>query len=335
MKDWLKKYFIPHKGNAHRPHFLKRQTVAYIGLFVLALEVLLFFAPTIYNNSSILLGSAKESFIAAVFPGALTELTNQSRTSDELNVLVESPLLDKAATLKAEDMASKGYFAHTSPIDGKTPWYWFNLVGYKYNYAGENLAINFTDSTDVENAWMNSPTHKANIEKAVYTEIGTGVATGTYQGHPDTIFVAQLFAEPYVASAEAPLATPINTASIPTATVKSKPTGTEVLGAETSPAPTPSVSAPQVPIVSATKIALSSPRHITDIVLMILASLVSVAMLLAILIRVKIQHPDLLLNGFLLLVIVFGAYSVNNFVASKNSFINIPEASTSSSTNSY
>ena len=61
------------------------------------------------------------------------------------------------------DMAEKSYFAHTSP-EGLTPWYWITLAGYRFSLAGENLAIDFTESEDVENAWMNSPAHRASIQ---------------------------------------------------------------------------------------------------------------------------------------------------------------------------
>lgn len=105
--------------------------------------------------------------------------------------------------MKAQDMATKGYFAHTSPEGKKTPWYWLKQVGYQYQYAGENLAINFTDSKDVTNAWMNSPTHKANIVKDKYTEVGTGIATGLYEGR-ETVFVAQVYANPIVKEVEQP-----------------------------------------------------------------------------------------------------------------------------------
>jgi len=91
-------------------------------------------------------------------------------------------------------MASKGYFAHYSP-SGLSPWYWFTKAGYSYKKAGENLAVNFKDSDDVVRAWMNSPTHKANIVKEGYTEIGIGIAEGVYQGKKAT-FVVQLFAAP-------------------------------------------------------------------------------------------------------------------------------------------
>lgn len=107
---------------------------------------------------------------------------------------MSNDLLSAAAQLKANDMAAKGYFAHVSP-DGKTPWYWIDKVGYSYDYAGENLAVNFIDSADVSNAWMASPTHRANILNPVFKEVGTATAVGTYKGR-NAIFVVQLFGTP-------------------------------------------------------------------------------------------------------------------------------------------
>ena len=48
--------------------------------------------------------------------------------------------------------------------------------------AGENLAVNFSDSQDVTNAWMNSPEHRANILNGDFTQIGIATAQGTYKG---------------------------------------------------------------------------------------------------------------------------------------------------------
>ncbi len=113
--------------------------------------------------------------------------------------------------MKADDMATKGYFAHTSP-EGLTPWYWFAQVGYNYTYAGENLAINFNESKDVDTAWLASPTHRANILNSHYTEIGIATAQGMYKGVQAT-FVVQMFGTPVVfdykptAKVSAPVAT--------------------------------------------------------------------------------------------------------------------------------
>jgi hypothetical protein len=134
---------------------------------------------------------AGKSLTAAIYSGVIVDLTNRDRLNNNDSNLKPNDLLSAAAQAKANDMASKGYFAHTSP-EGITPWYWFKQVGYKYVYAGENLAINFDESLDVENAWMNSPTHRANILNNHYTDIGVAMAQGIYQGRVAT-FVVQEF----------------------------------------------------------------------------------------------------------------------------------------------
>lgn len=88
-------------------------------------------------------------------------------------------------------MVQNGYFSHESP-SGLTPWFWLDKVGYDYEYAGENLAVNFTNSEDVSNAWMNSPLHRANILSENYKEIGMAMHDGVYE-NKDTIFVVQMF----------------------------------------------------------------------------------------------------------------------------------------------
>ena len=130
----------------------------------------------------------------------MVDMTNEDRNINNLKQLQMNPALSQAAKLKAEDMATRGYFSHKSP-DGLLPWYWFDKVGYDYEYAGENLALNFGESSEVEKAWMNSPAHKANLLHEKYSEIGIGIAEGEYQGQK-TIFVVQFFASPAVASAK-------------------------------------------------------------------------------------------------------------------------------------
>jgi uncharacterized protein YkwD len=128
---------------------------------------------------------------AAVLPAVVAALTNEQRVADNLSELNIDPKLEAAAQAKAEDMAKKSYFAHVSP-DGTQPWYWIIKEGYLYTYAGENLAVNFEDSDKVVEAWMNSPSHRFNILKRQYEDIGIGMAAGTYQGQPAT-FVVQMF----------------------------------------------------------------------------------------------------------------------------------------------
>lgn len=129
--------------------------------------------------------------VSTVLPAVVVNLTNEEREDISAPILQRNTTLDKAAQMKADHMAKNEYFSHYSP-DGVSPWYWFDQAGYSYAHAGENLAIHFTDSSEVVKAWMNSPTHRANIVNSQYLEIGVGTAKGTFDGY-ETVYVVQLF----------------------------------------------------------------------------------------------------------------------------------------------
>jgi len=133
----------------------------------------------------------RNGFLSSVLPAILVDYANSDRVSQNVIPLRASSLLSEAAQLKAEDMAKRGYFSHAGP-NGEKPWIWLDRVGYDYSTAGENLAVDFVDSKDINDAWMNSPLHKGNILKNDFQEIGVGVARGVYEGH-NTIFVVQFF----------------------------------------------------------------------------------------------------------------------------------------------
>ncbi len=334
MISWLKKHFIPHEGNNHRPHILRTIGVRNIVIAVIFFEVFAFLIPTIANLNM-------SGGMAAVLPAVLTNLTNKERRVYNLQTLVVSPLLDKAAQMKATDMATNDYFAHTSPT-GKTPWYWLEKVGYKYQYAGENLAINFSDSKDVTSAWMASPTHRANIEKGNYTEIGTGVAKGIYKGR-ETIFVAQVYANPLPKKLgqiknkkeETKI---IKEVVVATKNKKNKVSkeSTNVLGIEVvnNVSNNNSNSTNQV----TTKIKLkptqeptlfqdlqASPRNTTDIILYIIFGIITFALLLYLLIifiKEKKHHKDLITNGLILLAIIGAIFVFNYYLTNHNMVIN-------------
>jgi hypothetical protein len=186
MKAWFERTFIPHEGNEFQPHVLQKAAV--VGMAILVL-----ISFSIANLHSILWFSS-EWLVSTILPAVVTDATNSARIVEGQAPLVRNELLDEAARLKAEDMAAKGYFAHWSP-DGVSPWHWFGEAGYQYMKAGENLAVHFTDSTAVVEAWLDSPTHRDNILNESYTEIGIGTAEGEYEGH-DTVFVVQMFGSP-------------------------------------------------------------------------------------------------------------------------------------------
>ncbi len=183
------------KKNAHKraqtgefnPRFLKNGVMMATGTLV----VCLFMAAGMVERVVKEMGSP---YVAAVIAAVLVELANNDRTALALDGLSVNPTLVAAAQAKANDMASKGYFSHTTP-EGYDSWHWFKEVGYDYQYAGENLAVNFSDSGDVQKAWMMSPTHRQNIMSARYTEIGIATAVGMYQGK-EAVFAVQMFGRP-------------------------------------------------------------------------------------------------------------------------------------------
>ncbi len=133
---------------------------------------------------------------AATYTSAeLIQQTNAVRQQHGLSALTENSALTKAAQAKADDMFAQQYFNHYSP-SGQAPWVWFNSQHYVYTSAGENLAIDFVDGSDIVPAWMNSASHRENLLNASYRDIGIAVVDGTMKGQA-TIIVVQFFGSRY------------------------------------------------------------------------------------------------------------------------------------------
>ena len=118
------------------------------------------------------------------------KIVNQTRASLNEPILIQNAKLQLAAQKKAEDMAKRGWFSHTSPEGTKV---WPTIKAYDYQTLGENLAVNFDTSTSTVAAWIKSPTHYANIADADFRDTGIGIAVGSYGGRATSTFVVQLF----------------------------------------------------------------------------------------------------------------------------------------------
>lgn len=179
----LHQWFIPHKDTHKKAHLLSWEgLVIYIMIFILlqvGFSIVGYTKPGVMGISS------------SVDYKKLIELTNQQRQEMGLNTLGENEALNKAAQLKAQNMFSEGYWAHFAP-SGKTPWDFILGSGYKFTFAGENLAKNFYNSEDVVEAWMSSKTHKENLLNPKYKEIGIAVVEGVLDGQKTTL-VVQMF----------------------------------------------------------------------------------------------------------------------------------------------
>lgn len=201
---------------------------------------------------------------AAVVSAVLVDLANADRNAlaPDAGELAVNPQLVAAAQAKANDMALRGYFSHVGP-DGREPWAWIRDAEYDYQYAGENLAVRFGDSIEVERAWLASPSHRANLLDGRFTEVGIATAYGFYEGQPTT-FVVQMFAAPKkIAFVSTRLAgAPIEEAQVVLATAPASSAGGEadVLGA-VAVAESAKISVePYVPEASSVEHVLASPK---------------------------------------------------------------------------
>ena len=179
------RWVLPHPDTHEKAHLLSFKAFAVYFLLFFLIEFVIRMTP---------LGQATVLGISSISVSDLIAETNQERVKAGLPPLEEDPRLNAAAAAKAQNMFEENYWAHYSP-SGKDPWGFIQAAGYKFSYAGENLARNFETSPEVVDAWMASPTHKANIINTHYTQIGMAVAEGTINGEK-TILVVQEFGRP-------------------------------------------------------------------------------------------------------------------------------------------
>ncbi len=187
----IKHFFLPTRSNNFRAKLLHTDVLA-VFLFI---SLFLNFAAQSNTKLANVLGFATDITVEKLF-----YYTNLERKKHNLPPLKLNEKLSLAAEMKAYDMFEKNYWAHYAP-DGTTPWDFILKAGYEYEYAGENLAKNFMFSQDVVKTWMKSPTHRSNILKKEYTDVGFAVVNGVLNGEATTL-VVQMFGKPLKKSTE-------------------------------------------------------------------------------------------------------------------------------------
>ncbi len=199
---------VPHKKNQYRPHLIRVP-----GLMAVAVVVLAMLGLSNMLSTGSVLGDTPNISVAGLLNQSNAVRQSANRAPLELNAK-----LTRAAELKAADMLTDHYWAHTAP-DGTEPWAWFHAVDYSYLAAGENLARDFTTDQGVVAAWMNSREHRNNVLNEGYTQVGFATAEGVLAGS-DTTLVVALYATPLEAKdgvvAGSFINTPVGTASIMT-----------------------------------------------------------------------------------------------------------------------
>lgn len=328
----LRDFFIPHHGNDHRPHALRTRSLAvYVVAAVLvklaASGVLFWYYPNAAR-------------MARIIAQEIVTLANLSRQAAGVSALRLDSVLVASAQAKGQDMIGRDYFAHDSP-DGKKPWSWINRDEYDYVYAGENLAVDFVTADAVHQAFMKSPSHRANILNPSYQDIGVAVIEGTLAGRQTELLV-EFFGTRR--ASVAPGAKPATTPAVPTTVAKTagpriRPPATPTPSRVARSVPTPQVAANTAPPESAKPTELAAPPALapTDVsngaapgedvgpalpsepilvlgtesrtdeviafvlqfsnfFLLALVIFLTIALLLNIFIRIRVQHPDVILQ---------------------------------------
>ncbi len=178
--NFLAHLFFPRQSNNHKPKLLHNSSIFLIAFAFIGLQAVIQVGTPVTGN---VLGYATN-----ISPDEIIRLTNEKRAENGLSSLSYNATLAQAALAKGNDMINKNYWAHVAP-DGTQPWAFFLNAGYKYKYAGENLARDFNDSTSTVNAWMASPSHRENMLSPNYKEIGVALVNGSLTGSETTVVV--------------------------------------------------------------------------------------------------------------------------------------------------
>ncbi len=283
-KRKLHHYFIPQAANGHRPHLIRHRALHFYSALIVGIKV--FVLMTLFLTYPSL------AEFSTITSNHIVELTNKARQEQGLPVLMRNDTLDHSAMLKARDMIKYNYFAHNRPEDGTKPWEWFKQAGYEYTYAGENLAMNFTDADAAVNAWLASPTHRANILNNNYQEIGVAVLVGKIDGRKTTI-VVQHFGKSYLSPKATIFSNNYNKATAPKVAGTTQVASGEAIEVELKNTDEP------WPIILA---------HYAQRFLWVILIFVLINLLLTIFVRIKIQHKPIIAHS--VIVIIIGLLSV-------------------------
>ena len=126
------------------------------------------------------------------YEAAVLYLINTIRAENGLGALTANQALNNIARSRSTDLLNRNYFSHYTP-EGKTIFNFLKENGVGYRNAGENLAHSMPASIGSPdafmNAWMNSPSHKANILRGAYTQIGISVVDNGDRKVLTTVFI--------------------------------------------------------------------------------------------------------------------------------------------------
>lgn len=113
---------------------------------------------------------------------------NNTRQQNSLSTLTGNKQLDKAAAAKLADIQKYQYWDHNNPTTQATWVSFIRQAGFN-GAAGENLAKGFSSADKIIIAWLNSPTHKANLLSPNFNLVGSAIGEVNYSTGPQTVVV--------------------------------------------------------------------------------------------------------------------------------------------------
>lgn len=129
-------------------------------------------------------------------------LVNQARSREGMSELAAGENLDEAALAHAEDMAHRDYYAHESPEGDTARDRFIDAGGSEWELVAENIARcvgcplppDVARVEELQQGWMNSPEHRANILHDGLSRFGFGIAAG----QDGKLYAVQTFGGPGV-----------------------------------------------------------------------------------------------------------------------------------------
>jgi uncharacterized protein YkwD len=106
---------------------------------------------------------------------AVVCLVNFERARHHLPALRQIRKLDASAQSYTTEMVRRKFFSHTAP-NGSTPGARIAAHGYRWSWAGENIASGYPTPLAVVTSWMHSQGHCYNMLAPTFRNIGVGVS---------------------------------------------------------------------------------------------------------------------------------------------------------------
>lgn len=120
------------------------------------------------------------------FETEILRLTNEFRVANGLYPVAYNATLSTAARNHNLDMINNNFLSHTGS-NGSASYDRALAVGYQpygwgVAYVGENIAAGHNSPQAAFNGWLNSPSHRANMLRPEYRELGVAVNFGGTYG---------------------------------------------------------------------------------------------------------------------------------------------------------